>query len=90
MARTKILSRRNINSLTRKIPYKKIPIGIRVVKMPKKPLSIAYSQRRNIVYPPPLSKRYTLYSPTNMALYFINRGLFYRSILGLQNKPLFV
>jgi len=32
---------------------------------------------------PPPSKQYTPYSPTNIALYFINRGPFYGSILGL-------
>ena len=41
-------------------------------------------------YPPLLSKQYTPYSHTDMALYFINRGLFNSSILGLQNKPLFI
>ena len=42
MARTRILNRRNINSLTQKIPYRKIPTGIKVVEMPKKLLSMAY------------------------------------------------
>ena len=42
MARTRIPSKRNINNLTRKIPYRKIPTGIRIVEMPKKLLSMAY------------------------------------------------
>ena len=42
MACTRILSKRNINSLTQKIPYRRIPIGIRMVGMPKELLSIAY------------------------------------------------
>ena len=42
MARTRILSQRNINSLTQKIPYRKMPIEIRVIGIPKKLLSIAY------------------------------------------------
>ena len=42
MARTRILSGRNINSLTWKIPYRKMPTEMRMVKMPKKLLSITY------------------------------------------------
>jgi hypothetical protein len=42
MARVKVLAKKNINSLTRKIPYWKMPIGTKMVKMPKKPLSITY------------------------------------------------
>jgi hypothetical protein len=39
---TKILGKRNVNSLIRKIFYYKIPIGIKIVGVPKKPLSITY------------------------------------------------
>ena len=42
MARTRILSGKNIDSLTKKIFYRTMPIGIRVIGMPKKLLSIAY------------------------------------------------
>jgi hypothetical protein len=42
MVRTKILGRRNINSLTKKIPYWRMPIGIRMVGLPKEPLSITH------------------------------------------------
>jgi hypothetical protein len=42
MVRVKILARKNINSLTKKIPYWKIPIGIKIVGVPKEPLSITY------------------------------------------------
>jgi hypothetical protein len=42
MAHVKILAKKNIDSLTRKIPYWKIPTGIRIVGVPKEPLSIAY------------------------------------------------
>jgi hypothetical protein len=42
MVRVKILGKRNVNSLTRKISYWKMPIGIRIVEMPKELLSIAY------------------------------------------------
>ena len=45
MARIKILSRRNTNSLNRKIFYRKIPTEIRIVEMLKKPLSIAYKRK---------------------------------------------
>ena len=41
-------------------------------------------------YSLPLLKQYTPYSPTSIALYFVNRSLFYSFILGLQNKPLFI
>jgi hypothetical protein len=40
MARVKILARKNINSLTRKIPYWRMPIGMRIIGVPKEPLSI--------------------------------------------------
>ena len=36
MARVRISNRKNINSLTQKIPYRKIPTKIRIVEMPKK------------------------------------------------------
>ena len=42
MACARILSGRNINSLTQKIPYRKIPIGIKIVGILKELLSIAY------------------------------------------------
>jgi hypothetical protein len=42
MACVKISARRNINSLTRKIFYWRMPTGIRIVGVPKEPLSIAY------------------------------------------------
>jgi hypothetical protein len=42
MACVKILARRNINSLTRKIPYWRMPIGIGIVGVPREPLSITY------------------------------------------------
>jgi hypothetical protein len=42
MAHVKTLARKNVNSLTRKIPYWKMPIRIRIVGVPKEPLSIAY------------------------------------------------
>jgi hypothetical protein len=42
MVYIKTLARRNIDSLTRKISYWKMPTGIRIVGVPKKPLSIAY------------------------------------------------
>jgi hypothetical protein len=42
MVRIRILARRNINSLTRKIPYWRMPIGIKIVGVPRKPLPIAY------------------------------------------------
>ena len=45
MARIRIPSKKNINSLTQKIPHRKIPTGIRMVGMPKKPLSIAYRRK---------------------------------------------
>jgi hypothetical protein len=37
-----ILARKNVNSLTRKIFYWRMPIGIKIVGVPKKLLSIAY------------------------------------------------
>jgi hypothetical protein len=42
MACIRILAKRNINSLTRKIFYWKMPTGIRIVGVPKELLSIAY------------------------------------------------
>ena len=42
MARTKILVKRNINSLTKKIPYGKMPIGIKIVGIYKQVLFIIY------------------------------------------------
>jgi hypothetical protein len=42
MACVKTLARRNVNSLTRKIPYWKMPTGMRMVEMPKKSLPMAY------------------------------------------------
>jgi hypothetical protein len=41
MAHVRILAKRNVNSLIRKIPYWRMPIGIRMVEVPKEPLSIA-------------------------------------------------
>jgi hypothetical protein len=40
MAHVRILAKRNINSLTRKIFYWKMPTGMRIVRVPKEPLSI--------------------------------------------------
>jgi hypothetical protein len=42
MAHIKILTKKNIDNLTRKIPYWKKLIGMRIVGMPKEPLSIVY------------------------------------------------
>jgi hypothetical protein len=42
MACVRILAKRNINSLTKKILYWRMPIGIRIVGVPREPLSIAY------------------------------------------------
>jgi hypothetical protein len=42
MVYIKILARKNVDSITKKIPYWKMPIGIRIVGLPKEPLSIAY------------------------------------------------
>jgi hypothetical protein len=42
MACIKILTKKNIDSLTKKIFYWKMPTGIKIVEVPKKPLSIAY------------------------------------------------
>jgi hypothetical protein len=42
MVRVRILAKRNVNSLTKKIPYWRMPIGIKIVGVPKKLLSIAY------------------------------------------------
>jgi hypothetical protein len=38
----KILNRRNVNSLTKKIFYWRMPIGIKIVGVPKELLSIVY------------------------------------------------
>jgi hypothetical protein len=40
MAYIKILAKRNINSLIKKIPYWRMPIGIKIVGVPKELLSI--------------------------------------------------
>jgi hypothetical protein len=42
MAYIKILARKNVDSLTKKIPYWKMPIGMKIVEIPKEPLPIAY------------------------------------------------
>jgi hypothetical protein len=42
MVRVRVLIKRNVNSLTKKIPCWKMPIGIRMVGVPKELLSIAY------------------------------------------------
>jgi hypothetical protein len=42
MACIEISAKKNVNSLTKKIPYWKMPIGMRMVGVPKEPLSIAY------------------------------------------------
>jgi hypothetical protein len=42
MACIKILAKRNVNSLTKKIFYWRMPIGIKIVGVPKEPLFIAY------------------------------------------------
>jgi hypothetical protein len=42
MACIKILAKRNVDSLTKKIFYWKMPIGIKIVEIPKNLLSIAY------------------------------------------------
>ena len=42
MVYIKILARKNVDSITKKIPYWKMPIGIRIVGLPKEPLSIVY------------------------------------------------
>jgi hypothetical protein len=41
MAHIKILAKKNINSLIRKIPYWKMPKGIRIVEVLRELLSIA-------------------------------------------------
>jgi hypothetical protein len=41
----RILGRKNVNSLTRKIPYWRMPIGIRIVEVFKEPLSIVYRRK---------------------------------------------
>ena len=42
MTRTKIPIKRNINSLIIEIPYRRMPIEIRIVEIYKKPLLITY------------------------------------------------
>jgi hypothetical protein len=42
MVHIKILARRNVDSLIRKIPYWRMPIGIRIIKVPKELLSMTY------------------------------------------------
>jgi hypothetical protein len=42
MVYIKISAKRNVNSLTKKIPYWRMPTGIKIVGVPKEPLSIAY------------------------------------------------
>jgi hypothetical protein len=42
MVHIRILAKGNIDSLTRKILYWRMPTGIRIVGVPKKPLSMAY------------------------------------------------
>jgi hypothetical protein len=42
MACIKILTKRNVDSLTKKIPYWRMPIGIRIIRVPKELLSITY------------------------------------------------
>jgi hypothetical protein len=40
MACVKISARKNIDSLTKKIPYWRMPTGIKIVKVPRELLSI--------------------------------------------------
>jgi hypothetical protein len=42
MVRVRVLAKRNVNSLTKKIFYWRMPTGIRIVEVLRKPLSIAY------------------------------------------------
>jgi hypothetical protein len=42
MVHIKILTRKNIDSLIRKIPYWRMPAGIRIIKVLREPLSIVY------------------------------------------------
>jgi hypothetical protein len=42
MAYIKISAKKNVDSLTRKILYWKMPTGIKIIEVPRKPLSIAY------------------------------------------------
>jgi hypothetical protein len=42
MVYIKILAKRNVNSLTKKIFYWRMPTGIKIIKVPKELLSIAY------------------------------------------------
>ena len=45
MARIRILIKRNINSLTRKIFYRKMPIRIRIVEIYRELLFIVYKRK---------------------------------------------
>jgi hypothetical protein len=58
MACVKTSAKRNINSLTRKISYWKMPIGIRIVGVPKKPLSITCWRKEK---KPDISQKWTNY-----------------------------
>jgi hypothetical protein len=42
MVRVRILAKKNINNLTRKILYWRMPIGIKIVEVPKELLFMAY------------------------------------------------
>jgi hypothetical protein len=42
MACIRILAKRNVNNLTKKILYWRMPTGIKVIEVPREPLSIAY------------------------------------------------
>jgi hypothetical protein len=42
MVYIRILAKRNVDSLTKKVLYWKMPTGIRIVGVPKEPLSIAH------------------------------------------------
>ena len=50
MVRIRILSKKNINSLTQKIPYRRMPIGIRIIGMPKKLLPIVMGHPCDTLY----------------------------------------
>ena len=45
MARIRILSRRNVDSLTRKILYRRMPTGIKIIGIPRELLSIVYRRK---------------------------------------------
>jgi hypothetical protein len=42
MAHVRILAKKNVNSLTKKIPYWRMPTGIKIIEVPREPLSITY------------------------------------------------